>query len=137
MEAQDPFTGEWVYQLERSTSTGPNVERWIQRIEVTGDEVRVREEVIVATGQRANVSLQAKFDGRDYPVTGSSLSDAIAYTRLGPREIVGTGKKNGGVTLRETITAEADGQTLTLAFAIFSGEREIMIGVAVFARADA
>lgn len=134
MSRKDAFTGTWVYRPERSKSTGPKMDRWVQRIEATAEAVRVREEVVVATGQRAKVSLEAKFDGKDYPVTGSSLSDTIAYERLGPWEIAGTGKRNGSVTLRETIVAGEDGLTLTLTYKIYSGEREIMSGVAVFER---
>lgn len=134
MSKKDAFTGTWVYRPERSKSTGPRMDRWVQRIEATAEGVRVREEVVVATGQRAKVSLEAKFDGKEYPVTGSSLSHTIAYARLGPREIAGTGKRNGSVTLRETIVASEDGLTLTLTYKIYSGEREIMKGVAVFER---
>lgn len=134
MHETDPFTGKWVYQPDKSHSTGPSLERWIQWIEAANGDIRVREEVIVATGQRAAVSLEAKFDGSDYPIVGSSLCDVIAYIRPGPRKILGTGKKNGSVTLRETIVASDDGRILSLTFSIFANEREIMNGVAVFER---
>jgi hypothetical protein len=107
----------------------------VQWIEATADGLRLREEVVVATGQRTNVSIEAKFDGRDYPVTRSSLSDTIAYTRKGRRKIIGTGKKNGGVTLRETIAVAGDDETLTLTFGIFEGGRQVM-GFAVFDRVE-
>lgn len=67
-------------------------------------------------------------------MTGSSLSETIAYTRKGRTKIFGTGKKNGSVTLRETIVAGEDGKTMTLTFTIFRDEREVMKGVAVFER---
>lgn len=134
MEEADPFTGTWVHVREKSSSTGPTLERWIQNIEATAEILRVREEIIVATGQHANVSLEAKFDGNDYRVIGSSLCETVAYTRPTPREIFGIGKKNGGVTLREAIVASDDGLTLTLTYAVFASEREIMSGVAVFQR---
>lgn len=106
----------------------------MQWIEATAENVRVREEVVVATGQRANVTLEAKFDGKDYPVTGSSLSETIAYTRDGRSRIFGIGKKNGDVTLRETIVAGEDGKRMTVTFSILSDNREVMNGVAVFER---
>lgn len=137
MSKSDPFTGTWVYRPEQSKSTGPKLQRWVQWIDATSDDVSVREEVAVATRQLAHVTLQAKFDGKDYPVTGSSLADTIAYTRASRREIAGTGKKNGSVTLRETIVAGEDGDTLTLTYTIFSGEHEVMNGVAVFERDSA
>jgi hypothetical protein len=96
--------------------------------------VHVREDVVVVTGQRAAVSLAAKFDGQDYPVTGSSLSQTIAYTRADRHTISGTGRKNGSVTLRETIIVSPDGNVLTLSFRIFAQDHEVMHGVAVFER---
>lgn len=134
MREVDPFTGRWVYVPEKSNGTGPRLERWGQCIEATAENVRVREEIIVATGQSANVSLEANFDGNDYPVTGSTLSETIAYTRPTPGKIVGAEKKNGSVTLREVIVASDDGLTLTLTFSIFANEREFMTGLAVFQR---
>ncbi|MGB6667493.1 MAG: hypothetical protein WBE73_04050, partial [Candidatus Acidiferrum sp.] len=131
MDGRDPFTGTWRFCAEKSDAAG--VRSWVQWIEVAGEEIRVREEVESAAGAKANVLIEARFDGKDYPVTGSSLADAIAYTRVDRHNIAGVGKKNGGVTLRETITApEVEGGVLTLAFAIFSGGREAMSGVAVF-----
>lgn len=134
MNERDPFTGRWLYLPERSKSTGPKLERWVQWIEATTEEIRVREEVAVATGQRANVSTKARFDGKEYPVIGSSLVNAIAYTRPGRRKIKGTGKKNGSVTLQEIITVTGDDGTLTLTFEIFAGERGVIVGFAVFER---
>ena len=107
MSEKDPFTGKWEFRAERSTMNAPGVRSWVQWIE-------------------------ARFDGKEYPVRGSSMVDAIAYTRLDRCNISGMGKKNGNVTLRETITAEPDGRALTLTFAIFSEEREVANGVAVF-----
>jgi hypothetical protein len=131
MSERDPFTGTWKFCAEKSDAAG--VRSWVQWIEVVGEEIRVREEVESAAGARANVSIEARFDGKDYAVRGSSMVDAIAYTRVDRHNIAGVGKKNGSVTLRETITApEVEGGVLTLTFAIFSGEREVMSGVAVF-----
>ena len=128
---RDPFTGTWRFCAEKSEAAG--VRGWVQWIEVAGDEIRVREEVESTAGTKANVLIEARFDGREYAVRGSSLADAIAYTRVDRHTIAGVGKKSGEVTLRETITApEDEGAVLTLSFAIFSRGREVMNGVAVF-----
>jgi hypothetical protein len=52
-------------------------------------------------------TVQANFDGKDYPVQGSALADTIAYSRDGDR-ITGVAKKNGTVSLRETIVVSLD-----------------------------
>ncbi|MGB2591194.1 MAG: hypothetical protein WBG02_14955 [Candidatus Acidiferrum sp.] len=128
MSEKDPFTGTWKFCAEKSSA--PGLRSWVQRIEVAGDAIRVQEEVESAAGARASVTIEARFDGADYPATGSSLADAIAYTRADRQNISGVGKKNGSVTLRETIAV--DGGTMTLTFAIFAAEKEIAKGVAVF-----
>jgi|SRR5580693_3899475 hypothetical protein len=112
----------------------PGVRSWVQWIEATEEEVKVREEVVGTAGVHASVSTDARFDGADYPVRGSSLVDAIAYTRLGRRKITGTGKKNGSMTLREMLTVSGDDETLTLTFGVFAAERGVMSGFAVFER---
>ncbi|HYL62841.1 MAG TPA: hypothetical protein VE077_09480 [Candidatus Methylomirabilis sp.] len=137
MREPNPFTGTWTFQPAKSKMNAPGVQHWVQYITVIGDAIRVREDVVSSAGKHADVHLEAKFDGKDYPVAGSSLADAIAYQRVDAHNIRGTGRKNGSVSLRETITLMPDGASMTLAFAIFSGEKEVANGVAVFEKEDA
>lgn len=130
MSEKDPFAGTWRFCAEKSNA--PGLRSWVQRIEVAGDAIRVQEEVESAAGAQASVAIEARFDGGDYPVVGSSLADSIAYTRVDRQNISGIGKKNGSVTLRETIAV--DGDRMTLTFAIFAAEKEIANGVAVFGK---
>ena len=57
--------------------------------------------------------MNARFDGKDYPVTGSPFADAVAYERIDSRTLKGTVKKAGKVVTSETVTISADGKTLT------------------------
>ena len=102
---------------------------------MTGWNICVREDVVSSAGKHAEVSIEAKFDGKDHTVNGSSLSDAIAYQRLDSNSIRGTGKKDGSVTLRETITVAPQGDSMTLRFSIFAAEKEVANGIAVFDKA--
>jgi hypothetical protein len=77
------------------------------------------------------VTIQARFDGKEYPVKGSSFVDSIAYTRA-DNTITGTGWKGGVVSLRETIAANPKGDTLTATFSLYGGGRQVGSGVAVF-----
>lgn len=137
MPKLDPFTGTWTFQPAKSKMNAPGVQHWVQHITVSGDVIRVHEDVISSAGKHADVHIEAKFDGKDYPVTGSSLADAIAYQRVDAHSIRGTGKKNGTVSLHETIVLTPDGASLTLVFSIFSGEKEVANGVAVFEKTSA
>jgi len=93
MSGRDPLTGTWSFCAGKSDAAG--VRSWVQWIEVAGEEIRVREEVEGAAGAMANVLIEARFDGLEYAVRGSSLADAIAYTRVDRHKVAGVGKKNG------------------------------------------
>lgn len=74
----------------------------------------------------------ASFDGNDYPVAGSTAADVIAYRRVNSHRISGTGRKEGVVTLMETVTVAPDNSTLTLSYSVHSGDHVVASGIAVF-----
>jgi len=85
--------------------------------------------------RNAVVSLRAKLDGADYPVEGSFAVDKISYTRDG--RFSGTGRKNGIVSMTETVRVNKENGTLTLGYSFFRDSRVVASGVAVFDRGDA
>jgi len=105
---------------------------WIQRIQINGDEVSAREEIVRADGGPLVVTVQARLDGSDYPVHGSPIGATIAYRRIDRYTISGVQKKNGVVTVRETVTVSPDGRRVTQRFSILNGDRDVANGVAVF-----
>lgn len=121
-EQIDAFSGTWRFDPLRSKLSTPAPQHWIQQITVKSNGISVREEIARAGGPPMVVSVQARFDGKDYPVSGSPAADSIAYTRLSEREIAGTGKKDGAVTLKETIFLNDDA-TMSLTYSILSGAR--------------
>jgi len=92
----------------------------------------VRETIVRLDGSRTAVEVLARFDGREYLVTGSPVADTIAYERVSSNIISGTGKRNGGIALRETVIVSPETHTLTLSYSILSGVLEVAGGVAVF-----
>jgi hypothetical protein len=60
---------------------------------------------------------EAKFDGKDYPVTGPTVpaGSTVALKRTGPRSFESVRKQNGKPLFRSTWTVSPDGHTLTLA----------------------
>jgi hypothetical protein len=135
MSTQDPFTGTWAFSATRSTVTTPPPRSWIQRIRASDADVEVREEILTSDGARVTVGIQARFDGHDYPVSGSPLADAITYTRPDRYTIIGVAKKNGSVSLKETLRASTDGAVLTLSYSIHAGTQELAKGTAILERA--
>ena len=60
-------------------------------------------------------------DRRESPVSGSPVADVIAYPRLDNNNISRSAKakKDNSVSLRETLAAAPDGETLTLTCGVF------------------
>jgi hypothetical protein len=132
MLAHDPFTGTWIFNSNHSKLSTPPPESWVQEISATDVELQVLEKITSQDGSRSSVVIQAHFDGRDYGVEGSALVDTFAYERDSTK-IVGTGKKRGAVSIRETVVT-SEGPLMTLTYAIFVGSKEVASGIAVFER---
>jgi hypothetical protein len=135
LTSEDPFTGTWHCNLAKSKFSTPAPQSWTQYITASATDLSVREEISRAGRAPATVSVSAKFDGKDYPVHGSPAAEVIAYTRT-VFEIVGTASRQGSVCLRETLTLSADHKTLAMSYAVFSGEKELLSGQAIFERAE-
>lgn len=129
MLAADPFSGVWKLNLAKSKLPPPAPQSQTVRSEADAGGIRVREEVVNDKGERLNVSVDARFDGKDYAVTGTPFADTVAYRRLDSRTLKGTVKKAGNVVLLETVVVSADGKTLTGTYSSPDGKP---VGVAVF-----
>lgn len=73
---------------------------------VDGDELKMTR----PTGE----SYTAKFDGNDYPVTGSYGYDQVSLKRVSPNSFEETDKLKGKVVEVDTWTVSKDGKTLTV-----------------------
>lgn len=134
MLAHDPFTGTWIFNPKRSKLSTPPPQSWVQEISATYYELRVEEKITSRDGSRSGVVIEARFDGGDYAVVGSALVDTFAYEREGSK-IIGTGKKNGAVSIRETVVA-SEGPIITLTYSIFAGDKEVASGIAIFEKSQ-
>jgi hypothetical protein len=128
----EPFHGTWRFNPQLSKMCTPAPHSWIQEIHAGPDQVAVREEIVRPDGTEIVLRVQARFDGADYPVEGSPAVDTIAYTRTDRHAICGIGKKDGKVSLTETVLADPEALTLTLIYNYLLGERTVAHGVAVF-----
>jgi hypothetical protein len=58
-------------------------------------------------------TFSAKFDGKEYPVTGQAPFDTVSLKRLDAYTVEGTSKKNGKLALSFRWEISKDGKTLT------------------------
>jgi hypothetical protein len=110
--APDPFTGTWQLNLAKSKLSPPVPRSVVSYIECGGKSASVREDIVDATGQRQTATVKAAFDGKDYPIVGSPLADAVSYQRIDSHTLKGTRKKGGKVPVYETVVVSPDGKTM-------------------------
>lgn len=130
--SSDPFTGTWTFNVSRSSFSFPAPRSWVQHVQSNPQELTLREELALSDGTQLSVFLRAAFDGKDYSVTGSPYADTIAYTCPSPTTILGVGKQKGSITLRDTVSVSAGGDSLTILLSLYSGDREFATGTLVF-----
>jgi len=134
MGVGDSFTCRWTYRSALSKMSTPGPRSWVKTIECEGDAVSVREEIDFGGGNEATVEIEAKFNGKSYPVSGSPVADTIAYTRLDSHTISGTACKQGIIAIRETLVAAEEGDSMRMTYSVFRGKKKVARGIAVFER---
>ena len=72
-------------------------------IDADENGLKFNEDVIDDKGEPLKISYEAKFDGKDYPVTGDPATDSVSYQRVNANTLKGTLKKGGKIRLSATI----------------------------------
>jgi hypothetical protein len=117
--AQDnPNIGTWKLNVEKSKYTGMEGPKSLTRTVVAdGDSVKYSFEGTGASGAALNYGFTIKYDGKDYPITGSGMpygADQIAIKRAGSNKFSATLKKDAKITGTSTSAISSDGKTMTL-----------------------
>lgn len=128
------FSGDWKLNLSKSTLPPPLPQSQVAHIELSGEGIMIREEIIDDKGQVLVIVADAKFDGRDYPVSGTPRADSVAYERVDERTIKGAAMKAGKVVVRETVVLSADGDTITGTYSFTDASGQEATATAVFDR---
>jgi hypothetical protein len=113
----DPVVGRWTLNLAKSTFIpGPPPKEETRVYEEQGEGVKVTVITIGADGKSTTVNISGNYDGKDYPVTGSSLYDAVTLKRIDNRTTEGTLTHAGKVFATTHREISQDGRTMTIIF---------------------
>ncbi|HYK90032.1 MAG TPA: hypothetical protein VE398_14755 [Acidobacteriota bacterium] len=134
MAGEDPFSGVWQLNLSKSKIPPPIPKSQIARVHAGPSGIRISEEVVSETGERLTITVDAKFDGKDYPVNGSPYADTVSYQRVNRFTIKGVGKKAGRVIMNETVVVSPDNKTMTGTYSGADTSGKSVTAVAVFDR---
>jgi hypothetical protein len=114
--AQNPNIGTWKMNPTKSKFNDPlPLKSFAMTIEAQEDGVKVVQDSVDAKGKAYHRSYAAKYDGKDYPITGNwnHDADAIALTRANPNTVEYVFKKSGQEVYRGRVVVSKDGKTRT------------------------
>jgi hypothetical protein len=117
MYAADMQVGTWKMNLAKSKFSPANLapKSSTSKIEETADGgIKVTVDAVDADGKTIHYTFTAKYDGKDYPVTGDPNRDMVSYKRIDDSTYDATSKKGGKVTTTTHIVISKDGKTRTL-----------------------
>jgi len=115
--APDQHTGTWKLNPDKSSySPGPAPKSNTVTINSDADSIKLSSDGIDATGNPTHVEYTAKYDGKDYPITGVPNADTVALERPDANTIRSTMKKGDLVVMTVTSVISKDGKTRTSTF---------------------
>jgi hypothetical protein len=115
--AADQHSGTWKMNPAKSKySPGPAPKSSTVKIDSEADNIKLSSDGIDAAGNPTHVEYTAKYDGKDYPITGSPNADTIALQRPDASTIRSTLKKGDQVVMTVTSVISKDGKTRTSTF---------------------
>ncbi len=130
--AADQHSGTWKMNPDKSKySPGPAPKNTTIKIEADDTGVKINADGTNADGSELHVQYDAKFDGKDYPVTGIPYADMVSVKRVGADTIVSTMKKGGQVVMTVTSKVSKDGKTRTSTFKGKDAEGHDVLNVVV------
>jgi hypothetical protein len=131
--AADQHSGTWKMNPAKSTySPGPAPKSNTLTINSDADNIKLSSDGIDAAGNPTHVEYTAKYDGKDYPITGVPNADTVALERLNASTIRSTMKKGDQVVMTVTSVISKDGTTRTSTFKGKNAEGQDINNVVVY-----
>jgi opacity protein-like surface antigen len=114
-DAPNPVVGTWTLNLAKSKfSPGPAPKSQTRTYAQTAQGTALTFNGVAADGSAVSGQSTFKYDGKDYPITGSPDFDTLSLKRINGSTVKSTQKKAGKVVGTTTRTISAHGKVLTL-----------------------
>ena len=110
----NPHLGTWKLNEAQSKIPAGAQKNTTVTYEAAGDMIKITVEGVDGAGQPSHNEWTGKFDGKDYPVTGESNTDARAYKVVDARTLTFANKKAGKATLTGRVVISEDGKSRTV-----------------------
>ena len=114
-DATESVVGVWKLNLAKSTyNPGPAPKSQTRAYKATADGIDMMYTGVAADGSAVNGKSTFKYDGKDYPISGSADFDTLSLQRIDGNTIESTQKKAGKVVGTTIRSVSSDGKVLTL-----------------------
>jgi hypothetical protein len=115
--AADQLSGTWKMNPAKSKySPGPAPKSITVKVDADETSIQIDSSGTDADGTATHIQYNAKFDGKEYPVTGIPYADTVTVKRVDANTVEATMKKGGQVVMTVTSTVSKDGKTRTNIF---------------------
>jgi hypothetical protein len=129
--AANPQIGTWKLNEAKSKLPGVAKNNLVVYTEA-GDNVKVAIDGVDSAGRTYHSEWTGKMDGKDYPVTGDSQTDARSYKVVDASTLAFETKKSGKVILTGTVVVSADGKSRTVVSSGTNAKGEKITQTAVY-----
>ena len=114
LQAADQFTGTWTLNVAKSKySPGMPPKAQTTKLETLKDGIREIVDRVNADGSQTHWDFNAKFDGKDYPITGDPDRDMASVKKVDDYTLEVVNKKAGKVTTSMKLVVAKDGKSRT------------------------
>jgi len=118
--AADQHSGTWKMNPAKSKyNPGPAAKSITLKIESDENDFKIDSEGTGGDGNPTHIEFSAKFDGKDYPITGVPGADTVSVRRIDTQTMEATQKRAGQAVMTVRSTVSKDGNTRT---SIFKGK---------------
>jgi hypothetical protein len=131
--AADQHSGTWkMNPAKPKYSPGPTPRSVTVKVDCDENGMKLGAEGTIQDGTPTHVEYSAKFDGKDYPITGT-YADTVSVKRIDANTIQSTLRKNDGqLMLIVTTTVSRDGKTRTSTFKGTDGQGNDINNIVVY-----
>jgi hypothetical protein len=116
-EAPPPFVGTWKLDLAKSRfSPGPAPRSAVVRHEAIENGMRQVSDTVDAEGKAKHTEYSARFDGKEYPITGTDPAEVITLKRIDAYNTDWTTRSGTRIVSTGRASYSRDGKVRTLTY---------------------
>ena len=131
-DAEDPFTGLWKLNFQKSKIPPPVPRSETLRIAADTKTISITLERITDKGEPVKVTVNGGFDAKYYGVLASPFVYTVWFRRLDSHPIIAKALKSGTEIETGTAVVSKNGKTLTVKFSIAQSEGQEIKARAVY-----